>query len=74
MDKWLADKPQVIKDLAARFPPGLYNLSSGHVVYIIAYSEDGTLRVGVSNKYNEGLSFEIEVFGVKPEDLMPHER
>ncbi len=69
-ESWLATRPQDIQDLARRYPPGvLYMMkSSGHRVTIIAYAEDGTVRVNVGDEYNF-VAFPREVFGVNPEDL-----
>ena len=69
-DKWLKDRPEVIKNLAERFPPNkLYRLhDSGHRVMIYSYGEDETLTVVVSGKYNL-VAFERRVFGIKPYNL-----
>jgi len=69
-DKWLATRPEVIKDLGRKFRPNkLYLLKeSGHRVYPVSYFEDGTLRVAVSGEYN-AVMFDRTVFGIKPEDL-----
>jgi hypothetical protein len=42
--------------------------STGQRVFPVSYSEDGTVRVIVSGKYNL-VSFEREVFGVEIDDL-----
>ena len=70
LEEWLATRPQAIQDLARRIKPGhLYRLaSSGHRVFPVAYSENGTVRVHVSGLYNL-VAFERDVFGIKPEDL-----
>ena len=69
-DKWLADRPQVIKDLAKRFPPNvLYQMKdTGHRVFVRGYSEDGTLIVHIGGQLNR-VMFERDVFGVPPEKL-----
>jgi hypothetical protein len=68
--QWLAERPQIIKDMVARLPPDhLYRFKpNGHRVLIVAYSEDDTLRVLVSGKYNL-VVFDRAVFGVKSSDL-----
>jgi len=70
LDAWLQDRPQIIKDIAGKVPPGrLYLLkSSGHRVFPYSYSEDGTLTVVVSGQFNS-VVFERRVFGIDPEDL-----
>ncbi len=68
--EWLKDRPQVIQDMAAQCPPGrLYRLaSSGHRVFVRSYSENRTMTVIVSGKYNL-VAFERQVFGISPDDL-----
>jgi hypothetical protein len=70
MAEWLEERPQVIKDMATRHPPNLlYRMkSTGHRVTLYSYSEDGTVSVIVSGRYNL-LTFERKVFGVNPDDL-----
>jgi hypothetical protein len=67
---WVASRPRVIQELCQRLPPNLlYRLkSSGHRVMILSYSESGTVTVSVTGKYNR-VTFDREVFGIKPEDL-----
>lgn len=69
-DKWLESKPPCIKKMALEFMPNkLYLLkSSNHRVTINSYSEDGTMTVFVSGKFNL-LAFERGVFGIHPLDL-----
>lgn len=68
--EWLAERPEGVRRLCERFQPDrLYLLkSSGHRVTIMSYSEDDTMRVYVSGQFNF-VTFEREVFGIKPEDL-----
>jgi hypothetical protein len=71
--EWFDARPPAIQELIKRFPPNkLYRLTAtGHRVAIIAYSEGETLRVSVLHQFNpEGLAFEREVFGIKPEDMV----
>jgi hypothetical protein len=67
---WLAERPPCIQALARRLPPDrLYLLkSSGHRVTLVAYNENGTVRVSVTGQFN-ALAFDREVFGIPPEDL-----
>ena len=69
-EHWVSQQPQVVRDLANRFPPYLlYRLkASGHRVTIKGYSEDGTLFVGVSGTFNAVL-FNRMVRDVPPSDL-----
>jgi hypothetical protein len=69
-DKWVSSRPPIIQDLCKRLPP--YNLyllkTSDHKVTIYSYSENGTLTVNVTGKYN-AMIFDRQVFGIKPDDL-----
>lgn len=70
LEQWLADRPQVIKDLARSHPPdGEYRLSSdldGDSYQIHSYNEDGTMK---AIRYTRLGPLWI-VFGMKPEDLV----
>jgi len=69
-DEWLENRPQVIKDMAAQFPPNkLYRMETGHRVTLMSYSEDRTVVVKVSGKYNY-VQFERSVFGVDIDSLI----
>ena len=67
---WVASRPPIIQELCALLPPDrLYLLkTSGHRVTLISYSENRTVTVAVSGDFN-AVTFEREVFGIKPEDL-----
>lgn len=69
-DEWLKDRPEIIQEMGKSHPPHkLYLLkTSNHKVFIISYSENRTVTVVVSGKYNL-TDFERRVFGIKPEDL-----
>lgn len=69
-NQWLNGRPQVIQDLAARFPPWkLFRLKdSGHRVVPYSFNEDGTLTVTVLGKFNF-VAFDRNVFGIDPADL-----
>ena len=69
--KWRAGRPKVIRDLAKRFRPWkLYRMTStGHRVIPYSFSEDGTMTVVVSARYNL-IRFERRVFGINPDDLV----
>lgn len=69
-DKWLETRPQVIKDLAKRFPPNvLYRIKdTGHRVFVRGYDEDGTLIMHVGSEFNR-ITFAHDMSGVPPEDL-----
>lgn len=69
-NEWVASRPPVVRKMCESHPGNLlYRMkSTKQRVFIIAYAENGTLRVGVSGRYNLTL-FEREVFGVLPGDL-----
>ena len=69
-DEWVSTRPPVVRDLCKRYPPDrLYLMRpTGQRVTILAYSEDGTVRVDVSAQWN-CLIFERQVFGIDPGDL-----
>lgn len=69
-DEWLEGRPQAIRDLAAQLPPGrLYRLkTTDHRVFLLSYSEDGTVTVAVTGQFN-CVAFERKVFGIRPEEL-----
>ena len=68
--KWMKERPEVIREMAERLPPNLlYRLkSSGQRVTLYSYCENGTVTVLVSGQYNV-IVFERRVFGIKPEEL-----
>lgn len=70
MEEWLASRPEVIQKMVAKYPPGrLYRLN-GTGCMIVAYAEDGTVRVDIRQIWNEHpLFMERSVFGVDPATL-----
>ena len=70
-NEWLQGRPNCIIDMVKRYPPDvLYRMkSTGQRVTIIAYAEDGTVRVLVSGDYN-AVIFDREVFGVNIEPAL----
>ena len=69
-DEWKSSRPQVIKELCDRFPPyNLYRLkSTGQLVTLHSYNENGTVTVNVTGEYNL-VMFERRVFGVPVDNL-----
>jgi hypothetical protein len=74
---WADGRPEPVKSLAMRFDPWtLYRLTNpdnpddpGHRVTIHGYSEDGTLIVNVTGRFNL-IGFGRRVFGILPDDLV----
>lgn len=66
LDEWLADRPQVIKDLAYAYPPDCYTFNdTGQHGVLYSYDEDGTITVNTT-----ALGFlPVQVFGVNPANL-----
>lgn len=79
--QWLSDRPQVIKDMVAKYslrPDKLYRLkTTDQIVKIISLSEDNTVTVHVESTYNQhmlitqllGDTLDRGVFGISPDDL-----
>lgn len=67
---WVNSRPPSVRSaLAGKDPWTLYHMkSTGHRVALYSASEDGTLTVTVSGKYNAVL-MERNVFGISPDDL-----
>jgi len=67
---WASSRPLTIRELCLKFRPNkLYRLiSTGHRCTLYSFSEDGTISVMISGRYNKVVVDEI-VFGVKPEGL-----
>ena len=67
---WAYARPECIRDLALKFRPDtLYQMkSTGHRVTLFSISENRTLTVSVSGKFNF-VAFERRVFGINPDDL-----
>ena len=70
-DAWVATRPPMIQRMCKRLPPDrLYLLkSSGHRVTLHSYSENGTVTVDITGRYNL-ISFDRQVFGISPDDLV----
>lgn len=56
LEQWLIGRPQIIKDLARKYPPGEYRIKEGApygytcpgtIVYLVSYNEGGEIRVAV---------------------------
>ena len=64
---WLEGRPEVIKDMAHKYPPWKrYRIkSTGQECVLYSYSEAGTVTVDA-----EGLVFDHRVFGIPVSDLV----
>lgn len=69
--QWYESRPDCIKQMIRRQPPGqLYTLkTTGQLCKILSYGEDGTLRICAWREEIPGFS-ERQVFGINPDDLM----
>jgi hypothetical protein len=74
--KWLAERPPIIRELAEKFPPWKRYIirdddsedadkTSRFAGYPVSYDENGTVTVTVESPF-----FPRMVFGLKPEDLI----
>ncbi len=72
-DEWVASRPAVVKAMAEKLPPWFYYdmPETCQVVIILAYNENGTVRVRVvGDRISIPAVVEFEVFGVSPDDLV----
>jgi len=69
-DEWIASRPVVIQEMLRKYPPNkLYLMkTTGQRVTIYSYSENNTVTVNITGKYNL-IDFERQVFGVAASDL-----
>ena len=71
LEKWLRGRPQIVKDIARKYPPYDLYVHKGHpetaTYTIYSISEDGTITC---NK-TDFLGFQTQVFGMHPSDLEP---
>lgn len=84
MKKWLKDKPEIIKELAHKFPPGEYRIKEnapygisceGTKVFLHSYTEEGEIGVVVmaENKLPAAIKHEIKLgkeFNKTPEEMI----
>ena len=73
LDDWLADRPQVIKDMGRAHPPTVrYRYEpTGQIGHIYSYAENETVTMIFPVEWNEWQTFSREVFGILPETLIP---
>jgi len=69
--KWVDSRPELIKSMCSKWQPNiLYRLkTTGQVVTLYSFSEDGTVTVDVTKIFNLPLLFERRVFGIDPNEL-----
>lgn len=77
-EAWVASRPEVVQAMARKMPPwNTYRVTStGQCAQVVAYGEDGTVRVNVWRDDGppgfEELTFR-QVFGMDPNDFTPIE-
>lgn len=52
-DVWIKIRPQVVQDLAAKFPINTVILHEGRELYLVGYNESGHLLVSVHDPVDE---------------------
>jgi hypothetical protein len=52
-EEWVATRPQIIKDLAALYPPGALLLIQKKQLYVLGYTESGGLLVSETDPCEE---------------------
>lgn len=76
--EWVESRPQVIQDMVKKYDlyfPKLYLLkTTGQKVTLYSFSENGTVTVNITSKFNKGIQqlgalFDRRVFGINPADL-----
>ena len=71
--EWVKSRPEPVRTLCKKYPPDkLYLMTdTGQRVRIYSYSEDGTVRVNVTQADNPQIwvSLDRSVFGVNPSTL-----
>jgi len=81
-DAWLWTRPAVIRRMAKRFDPFTpYRVkATGQVGFVVSWNEGGTMRLRISEWFQDNpkiavslTEFDLEVFGLRPKDLMPYE-
>ena len=45
LKQWLRDRPQTVIDAALKYPPGTAFKIHNKIMYVVAYSNDGSLHV-----------------------------
>lgn len=76
---WLSTRPAVIQDMVRKYPPDkrYRNTETGQLGYILAYSEDGTVRMVFDGHTDEFINkvnqlIQVEVFGVCTDDIQEY--
>ena len=75
IEAWFNEKPDCIKELVRRCPPGalMVNIVTNQLMQIVSWCEDGTVKAAVMMEQNSHLSNVLEVnfavFGLNPNVL-----
>jgi hypothetical protein len=73
LEKWLEGRPQIVKDIARKYPPWYEYVHKEHpeagTYTLHSINEDGTVTC---NKV-DWLGIPMQVFGMNPEDLIKKE-
>jgi len=69
-ERWVAERPPDVQEMVKSHPPNLLyrNTVTNQRVCIVSYSEDGTVTVAVTGKFNRCM-YERNVFGVPLNEL-----
>lgn len=68
---WVATKPECVQKMCRSHPPDeMYKMkSTGQIVTLYSYSEDGTVTVDIDNEITLQLMVPRRVFGIDIKDL-----
>ena len=75
---WFESRPDIIKKLILKCPPQalMVNKETNQLMFVLSYSEDGTIKCAVSAQYNNhlynALPGDYAVFGLDPDDMKFH--
>ena len=72
LEEWLSDRPQVVKDMARKYPPwNEYRIkSTGQTAILYSYSENGTVTVDITSAtFENAFGAQRRVFGIDVFDL-----
>lgn len=48
-EQWLAGRPEKVREMGCRYPPGTKFKIHGKIVWLVSYCEDGTVMVSETN-------------------------
>ena len=70
-DSWVSGRPECVQKMCKSHPPdNIYKMkSTGHIVTLVSYFEDDTVKVSITNDIVKQTFMERYVFDVNLDDL-----